>query len=321
MEHNDFKALLPWFQTLANDIRNAGTPAEITSGLACVHHRLAEFTKDCDIWIPPASLAAFKLIAATRTWQNCHASYRSSISAPLDSRWLNGGWSSHIIWKGDTQACIDVFGLLPRTIQHIGGSIYSDEETLARVKMTKREKDWPTVHALGIRLVAQKNPTGLLFLQKADSLLQAKTQFSPEEWAVQAQNRPLLNAVETATDTQHLDAYLQVEQTFWRKVDQLRLDLYRKSCKDYAKLATKALATCSKFDEQDAELIKIAEVTLPENPLHNMATHIVENATDQALTLIDPSKFHSPWLPTDWAAATIRVCYAPERPCQNRELN
>src|SRR5258707_7509827 len=30
--------------------------------------------------------------------------------------------------------------------QHTSDDIFSDEETLARVKMTQREKDWPTVH-------------------------------------------------------------------------------------------------------------------------------------------------------------------------------
>jgi hypothetical protein len=112
--------LISWFHTLAEDLRQSGTPAEITSGLACIHYNLAETTKDCDIWIPPASLGVFKEIVAQRTWRSTHAVHRSRLSAPLDPRWLDGGWSSHIIWPGPPQAQMDIFGRLPRVTHRLG---------------------------------------------------------------------------------------------------------------------------------------------------------------------------------------------------------
>jgi hypothetical protein len=78
VETDDFRSLLTWFRELADEICNTGTPAEITSGLACVHHRPAEVTKDCDIWILPTSLAAFKHLVLTRQWQGNQAVYRSA---------------------------------------------------------------------------------------------------------------------------------------------------------------------------------------------------------------------------------------------------
>ena len=116
MVTDDFRSLLTWFRELADEIRDTGTPAEITSGLACVHHRLAEVTKDCDIWIPPTSLAAFKHLVLTRQWQGHLALYRSALSVPLDVRWLNGGWSAHIVWEGRPKAQVDRVLLVPRDV-------------------------------------------------------------------------------------------------------------------------------------------------------------------------------------------------------------
>ncbi|MGA9704063.1 hypothetical protein [Pseudomonas sp.] len=305
METDDFRALLTWFRELADEIRNTGTPAEITSGLACVHHRLAEVTKDCDIWIPPTSLAAFKHRVLTRQWQGNRAVYRSALSVPLDARWLNGGWSAHIVWEGRPKAQVDVFGRMPRILQHSGGDLYSDEETLARVKMTRREKDWPTVHALGERLITKGDPKGLLFLQKAESLFAAKEKFSREQWAKQAKDRPLLDCFDGAIQVTMLAAHLRTEQTFWRQVDHHRMETYREAGKNYAKAAHKILNTLRTFAEQDLSLTKLAEELLPTHPLQDKADSLIGAASEDALANVDQSRFNSSWLPIEWAKATL----------------
>jgi hypothetical protein len=299
--------LYQWFHDLALEIKREGTPAEITSGLACVHHRLAEATKDCDIWIPPASLKRFRELAATRPWQGTHAIYRSGLSAPLDSRWLDGGWSAHLVWPGPPRAQLDIFGRLPRVPHHTSNEIFSDEETLARVKMTQREKDWPTVHLLGESLVAKGNPTGLVFLQTAESLAHARAVFSEELWKQQASLRPLLNCLDTEPRPAVLAAHLRTEQTFWRQVDRHRLECYRAAGKDYARAAHRALNTPSLFSEQDLALTKIAEDLLPPRPLHGKAGGLVELAAEEALIAIDQSLFHSSWLPMKWALSTLEL--------------
>ena len=308
METDDFRSLLTWFRELADEIRDTGTPAEITSGLACVHHRLAEVTKDCDIWIPPTSLAAFKHLVLTRQWQGHLALYRSALSVPLDVRWLNGGWSAHIVWEGRPKAQVDVFGCMPRILEHTGGGVYSDEETLARVKMTRREKDWPTVHALGERLITKGDPKGLLFLQKAESLFAAKEKFSREQWAAQAKDRPLLACFDRATQVTMLAAHLRTEQTFWRQVDHHRMESYRQAGKNYAKATYKILHTAATFTEQDAALTKLAEELLPVNPLQNKTDSIIVAASEEALANVDPNRFSPSWLPVGWAKATLENC-------------
>ena len=308
METDDFRLLLTWFRELADEIRNTGTPAEITSGLACVHHRLAEVTKDRDIWIPATSLAVFKHLVLIRQWQGNQAVYRSALSVPLDARWLNGGWSAHMVWEGHPRAQVDVFGRMPRILQHDSRDVYSDEETLARVKMTRREKDWPTVHALGERLITKGDPRGLLFLQRADSLFAAKERCSPEQWAGQAKDRPLLDCFDGAIQGTMLAAHLRTEQTFWRQLDHHRMESYREAGKNYAKAAHKLLNTVSTFAEQDVILTGLAEELLPTQPLDHKADGITSAASEDALANVDPSRFNPSWLPVGWAKATLESC-------------
>jgi len=303
--------LISWFHTLAEDLRQSGTPAEITSGLACIHYNLAEITKDCDIWIPPASLGTFKEIVAQRTWRSTHAVHRSRLSAPLDPRWLDGGWSSHIIWPGPPQAQIDIFGRLPRVTTHTGTGIFSNEETLARVKMTQRDKDWSTVHLLGERLLAKKNPEGLLFLRTAESLLQARKRTANETWDAQTAIRPLLASLNNAPGLPLLDACLRIEKAFWQRVDNLRIEQYQKAVKEYAKASAEILRTKTHLVEQDAALTRLAENTLPQRPLQDTAEQIIAMAEEQTLVAVDQTQFNVLWLPTDWAKTTLESCYAP----------
>ena len=70
---------------------NAGQfRAIITSGQAVVLHRLAVMSKDGD-WIVRESEEALAHIL--RVLAAHGARYR--LGAPLDVRWLSGGWSSH----------------------------------------------------------------------------------------------------------------------------------------------------------------------------------------------------------------------------------
>src|ERR1043166_9339874 len=100
-----------FYEDLVRTLRNRGVVCAITSGLACVHYRIAETTKDCDLLCHPESFGALlKLLEETRLAdRSCR--YRGHISPPLDARWHEGGWTSHFEWRTEFgMVTLDVFG-------------------------------------------------------------------------------------------------------------------------------------------------------------------------------------------------------------------
>jgi hypothetical protein len=289
---------------LIEEARQFGA-GEITSGLACVHHRLAQVTKDCDIWLGLDSLAAFRQTILQRRWMGTTVAYRSPLSIPLDVRWLAGGWSAHLEWTAVPPAQLDIFGVLPRVIWHSNDGLYSDLLTLAQVKMTQRERDWPTVHEVGSRLIAGNKVLGLLFLQTADSLTGALNEFPADDMC--RQFRPLLSRI-GRTSPVLLSAALRIEQTFWRRIDHLRLACFHTAAEAYYKATRADWKKCQGFAEQDQLLIAKAEELLPSHPLAGKIDDIVMEAMNESLIMVDRSQFDSSWLPLFWARKTLETC-------------
>ncbi len=68
----------------------------LASGQAVVFHRLAIMSKDGD-WVLQESASACHRVLAVLERRG--ARYRAS--APLDTRWLSGGWSSHLEFRDE----------------------------------------------------------------------------------------------------------------------------------------------------------------------------------------------------------------------------
>jgi hypothetical protein len=163
---------------------------------------------------------------------------------------------------------MDIFGILPREIE--GGEhpeLFSNESRLARFKMTQRDRDWPTVHELGQRLLAQNKVEGLLFLQEAQRLRTALTDIPCAQRETMIQQRPLLGKIQTSTPVITMDAWLRIEQTFWKKLDKLRLQCYRNAGKEYSLVAKKELTINQSLLEQNKLLTAKATELLPTHPL------------------------------------------------------
>jgi len=83
--------------------------------------------------------------------------YRSHITPPLDTRWLRGGWTSHFQWKSaETEAYLDVFGVAPRASSPWQSDLrgcHASPHTVAEMKRTDRQKDWPFATVLGVKLL------------------------------------------------------------------------------------------------------------------------------------------------------------------------
>ena len=76
----------------------------------------------------------------------------------------------------DSGAYLDVFGVAPRSSSHWEKEIqgfYAGPHTVAEMKRTNRDKDWPFVTALGARMIEMGDERGWLHIY--DETLLRKT--------------------------------------------------------------------------------------------------------------------------------------------------
>lgn len=127
--------------------------AIICSGQAVVLHKLAVMSKDGD-WIlreDEESLSHILTVLEKRG-----ATYR--FGAPLDLRWLAGGWSAHFEFHGEFRVRTDFFTRPPRLTDSDLRRIWTEQEDrrppfigpsdLALMKQTNREKDYVVIGEL-----------------------------------------------------------------------------------------------------------------------------------------------------------------------------
>ncbi len=128
--------------------------AVICSGQAVVLHRLAVMSKDGD-WILREDEETLDHVLGVLN--DLGAVYR--YGAPLDVEWLRGGWSSHFEFSYEgLRVRTDFFTRPPRLSETDLNRIWREQEghhppfvgavDLARIKMTRREKDYPVIGEL-----------------------------------------------------------------------------------------------------------------------------------------------------------------------------
>ena len=84
-------------QELTEAFNTGRLRAILSSGQAVVMHRLAVMSKDGD-WILREDAEALEHVLTVLEQRGAH--YR--FGAPLDPRWLSGGWSSHFEFRTET---------------------------------------------------------------------------------------------------------------------------------------------------------------------------------------------------------------------------
>jgi len=140
---------------LTEEFNAQGTIAILTSGQAVVFYRIAIMSKDGD-WIlretPQACARILEVLAARG------AHYRTG--APLDVRWLSGGWSSHLEFQDEKQRRVrcDFISRPPRVPRETVERAFTPPETeklkvldlpsLIRMKQTQRAKDYAVIGEL-----------------------------------------------------------------------------------------------------------------------------------------------------------------------------
>lgn len=132
--------------------------AILSSGQAVVLHRLAIMSKDGD-WIIREDPEALKHILTILN--DYGARYR--FGAPFDSRWLEGGWSSHFEFMNEGMRIrTDFVSRPPRIPFERLATIWKEQESrefpfvdlpdLAELKKTNREKDYAIIGDLSRRM-------------------------------------------------------------------------------------------------------------------------------------------------------------------------
>lgn len=177
--------------------------AIICSGQAVVLHRLAIMSKDGD-WIAREEEEALQHIL--QVLESRGARYR--FGAPLDVRWMSGGWSSHFEFTDQFRVRADFFSRPPRISEATLARIWREQEDrnppfldppeLAEMKKTNREKDYVVIGELG-RIMT--NPADQLLYSRSARDLITLAKKHPDLTQALSIQRPLLELLTRDEDT------------------------------------------------------------------------------------------------------------------------
>ena len=144
------------FFELTEEFNSSGVIALLASGQAVVFYRIALMSKDGD-WVLRETQTASDRVRSVLALH--HARYRPG--APLDPRWLAGGWSSHFEFFDERRRRIrcDFVSRPPRippgeleamfvAAAGEGPLRVIDPERLILLKQTQRAKDYPVIGEL-----------------------------------------------------------------------------------------------------------------------------------------------------------------------------
>ncbi|CAN5236429.1 hypothetical protein BH20VER2_BH20VER2_10430 [soil metagenome] len=214
---------------------NAGSfRAIISSGQAVVLHRLAIMSKDGD-WILREHTEAIEHVLNVLAEHG--ARYR--FGAPLDARWLAGGWSAHLEFReGELRVRTD-FVTRPARIDPARLSRFwedlspqqpvVDPVALAEIKKTNREKDYVVIGELA-RLM--RDPAEqFLYSRSARDLLELAAKHG-ELLRQMIPQRPLLTEIHNSRTA--LEAALDAERRMLMRVNEVRLASYRQAAERWA---------------------------------------------------------------------------------------
>jgi hypothetical protein len=225
---------------LTSEFNRGGLRVLLSSGQAVVVHRLAVMSKDGD-WIVREQQSAIDHVLQVLAAHGAH--YR--FGAPLDIRWLQGGWSSHFEFRrGALRIRCDFVSRPPRiaavelqgmwgTAERSGVAVV-DLVPLAAIKLTNREKDFAVVGELARRMPRPEDQ--LRFSRSARDLLEL-ARLHPELLAQARQQRPELAAVERGRDA--LEEALDRERRELMRANEARLQRYERAAATWAAQWTK----------------------------------------------------------------------------------
>jgi hypothetical protein len=284
-----------FYQDLMGGFRDVGLTCAITSGMACVHYGVAHTTSDCDILCSSDHLDQAIAVLAGARCEGAPTSYRGTLSAPLDRPWLLGGWTSHFEWKG-SGAYLDIFTVPPRSTapwtRELRG-LYAGLHTVAEMKRTQRDRDWPVATALGVRMLEEGDLRGWMHLFDTDVIQELVERVPcPDEVL---RDRPSLQLA--LMRDARLRPVLRVEREFWYELDRQRLAIYHQAGRHYAQAVRQSPGFSGEdLAQQHSARLALAIQYLPPNPLRDHGVDRLITGVREALGgLFDPALLA--WLP------------------------
>jgi hypothetical protein len=199
----------------------------LSSGQAVVLHRLAVMSKDGD-WIVREDAEALAHVLGVL--EGCGARYRWG--APLDLRWLAGGWSSHFEFAySGLRVRTDFVSRPPRITPSELASLWAEQERadlpvvdvrrLAELKKTNRERDYAVIGELA-RLMA--DPADQMRHSRSARDLAALGREHPQLLSSLTQSRPVLR--HAAEGQAALERALDAERRALMHANERRLAAY-----------------------------------------------------------------------------------------------
>lgn len=209
----------------------------LSSGQAVVVHRLAVMSKDGD-WILREDAEAVGHVLEVLSLHGAH--YR--FGAPLDLRWLAGGWSAHLEFRRESlRIRTDFVARPPRIAPEQLARMWEEAEAtgnevvglepLAALKLTNREKDYAVIGELA-RMMADPR-SQLLYSRSSRDLIDLAGEH-PEALAEAIRQRPLLAHI--AEGREVLEEALDRERRTLMRINEERLARYEAAAEAWAKL-------------------------------------------------------------------------------------
>jgi hypothetical protein len=246
---------------------NATKPiVALASGQAVVYYRIAIMSKDGD-WIIRKTPDACALVLAELAARG--ARYR--LAAPLDVRWLAGGWSSHFefVDAHHRRVRCDFTSRPPRVPQAAIDALFVaagaerppalrvvDLATLIALKQTQRAKDYAVIGELAAQLRPESEVEATTDADRIIALAPIVGQGSSRAAVRAARTNPVDRRAVVLALAEEIDAMQQV--------DRRRVAAYESAAAPY-------LAACRALDvarlelrEAHARMLEIAERLLPQ---------------------------------------------------------
>lgn len=205
----------------------------ISSGQAVVLHRLAIMSKDGD-WILREDEETLAHVLGVLAGHGARYRY----GAPLDVRWMSGGWSSHFEFRHDAIRMRTDFVTRPPRIRDLE-RLWKEQEgrelpflnakDLAELKKTSRDRDYAVIGELA-RLMAGVRDQ-FLYSQSARDLIELAGKH-PDVARELAAERPCLSLVPEGR--RPLQEALYRERIELIQADEDRLSAYTRAAEDWA---------------------------------------------------------------------------------------
>ncbi len=215
---------------LTREFNEGKLRAILSSGQAVVLHRLAVMSKDGD-WILREDEESLGYVRSVLERHGARYRY----GAPLDVRWLAGGWSAHFEFRHEIlRVRTDFVTRPPRLSVQDLEKLWNEQEgrpvpfldpvLLAKIKKTNREKDYAVIGELA-RLM--KNPADQLLHSRSARDLAELAGKHPDIVKALSRERPLLEVIDQGRDA--LERALDAERRDLMRANEERLARFLKA--------------------------------------------------------------------------------------------